>query len=321
MYYGFSPTYIVLTLVIKLAFGWQTELRCDPFLGVDIDPDDCAQALLLIHDIAVADTDGQPRVRLFARDGRDLGSKLPHGFEHGSCVIGVDLEGMSGLHITSTWSSFHSEAETLVEKCIKAHSPDRQRGFGGHYKLNGFTFVVANPAIVDTQGTPLATTDPPPLDTDLSTTLSRRAEAAVTAERDLITFYLDGNIQGGVATFSLNTFQGVLVRQQGPWLLSGGTWVPKPQWFFDPAILSSTSWLLYRSLRPRTKYFPRYYPAPYEGASIQPLGSQEQIPMGGLWLSEGAFWRPILGEKINILKTLSYQWEWVLVRGPGGLSR
>ncbi|MCJ1377616.1 hypothetical protein MMC17_000711 [Xylographa soralifera] len=319
MHCDLSQMYIVFAFAATLVLGWETQLICDPYMGSDIIADDCSQAMFQLHDIVLADSDpNEPlRRRLFTRNSEDHQSKLPQSFVHGSCAIGVDLEGMSGLAIASTWDLFYEAAETLVTKCVKSTSSLLYRGFGGYYKIEGFTFVIANPATVDTRGTHLGhPAYQAPSDHDLSLTISIRAELVVMRSRDIVACPIPGRIHGGIASFSPDTFEGILVRQQGPWLLSGGTWVYRPEWYLDQTMLIGNGWVLYRSMRPTSHCFPLYFPESFHGSSIQSPGTQEEILLGGIWLAEGVHWSPCNARKINIMKGLSFQWEWILIRGP-----
>ncbi|MCJ1420555.1 hypothetical protein MMC32_006912 [Xylographa parallela] len=320
MYYDLSHICIVFAFVGTLVLGWETKLICDPFIGSDINADHCSQAMLQIHDIILKDSspDRAVRRRLFTRNNGDVLSMLPHNFVHASCAIGVDLDGMSGLAIASTWNSLNKEVETLVETCVRSPGAEFQRGFGGYYNIDGFTFVIANPVTVDTSGTALASTaDRAPSNNDLSMTISIRAELFVMRMRDVVARLIPGEIQGGLAPISPDTYNEILVRQQGPWLLTGGTWVYRPQWFADREILQNSGWLLFRTLRPFSRCPPLYLPNSFHGSSIQLPGAQEEFPLAGIWLSEGVRWHPCRSRKFNILKALSFQWEWILIRAPG----
>ncbi|MCJ1437296.1 hypothetical protein MMC27_006682 [Xylographa pallens] len=320
MYYDLPHIYVVFAVVGTLVFGWETKLICDPFMGIDINADHCSQAMLQIHDIILKDTSPGRAVRrrLFTRNSGDVLSMLPHSFVHASCAIGVDLDGMSGLAIASTWDSLYKAVETLVATCVRSPGTEFQRGFGGYYNIDGFTFVIANPATLDTSGTALETpADRAPSNNDLSMAISIRAELFVMRSRDVVAQLIPGHIQGGLAPFSSDTYNEILVRQQGPWLLTGNTWVYRPQWFTDQEILQNNGWLLFRTLRPFSRCFPLYWPKAFQGSSIQPPGAQEEILLAGVWLSEGFRWRPCRARKIDMLKALSFQWEWILIRAPG----
>ena len=318
MYYDLVQTYVCFAFLATFVLGWETQLICDPFMGSEIETDECSQAMFQIHDIVRADSGPSEAIRrrLFSRNHGDDLSTLPQSFVHGGCAIGVDLEGMSGLAVASSWDSLYEDVETLVTKCVKSPGPTLQRGFGGYYKINGFTFVVANPATVDTRGTQLARpVHRAPSSHDLSLTISIRAELLVMRLRDIITCVIP--VQGGVASFSSDPYNDILVRQQGPWLLSGGTWVHTSDWFENQSIVLDEGWLLFRSLRPNSHCFPVYFPDAFPGSSVQPPGAQHEIYLGGVWLSDGIHWRPCQARKINIMKGLSFQWEWILIRGPG----
>ncbi|MCJ1290506.1 hypothetical protein MMC34_002045 [Xylographa carneopallida] len=320
MYNDLLHIYLGFAFITTFVLGWETQLICDPFMGTNINSDHCSQALLKIHDVVLADSSPnlEFRRRLFTRNNGDHSAMLPQSFVYGSCAIGVDLEGMSGLAIASTWNSLYEKVETLLTGCVRSPGPALQRGFGGYYKNDGFTFVVANPATIDTRGTQLVSSaDRAPSDHDLTMTISIRAELRVMRSRDIVTCVIPGQIQGGLAPFTQDTYNGVLVRQQGPWLLSGGTWVSRPHWYLDQEILLGEGWLLFRSLRPESQCFPVYFPDSFSGATVQPEGAQREIFLGGAWLSEGVHWRPCKARKLDIIKGLSFQWEWILIRGPG----
>ncbi|MCJ1283428.1 hypothetical protein MMC26_002757 [Xylographa opegraphella] len=320
MYSDLLQLYISFVFGAKFVLGWETKLLCDPFIGVDIVTDHCSQAMSFMHDIVLADSSPNQgfRRRLFTRDNGDHPSQLPQSFTYGSCAIGVDLDGMSGLAVASTWDALYEKVGTLLTECVKTSDPVFQRKFGGYYKIDGFTFVVANPATVITSGTCLAS--PPyrgPADNDLSMTISMRAEDLAMRSKDIVTRLIPGKIQGGLAPFSSDTYKGVLVRQQGPWLLSGDTWVPKPDLVSDQEFLHTGGWILFRSMRPYSHCFPLYFPDLFAGSSILPSEGQQEIHLRGAWLAEGVRWRRCRARQMNIIKGLSFQWEWILINAPG----
>lgn len=312
-----------LILLLSLCLLTSADWVCDPFFGNGLRPLNCHDALEAFREFAQGEI-SSPRRRLFTRDNSagDSLNHLPRGFSRGDCAIGVDLSGMSGTAITSDWNTLYNRITDLVRQCVLS----RGLSYGGYGKLDGFTFVVARPSTVSLSGTVLSTMTQhlsavPDGADDLTITLLTRvqANAHYTANYcpPVFTNFPFSNFPPAVFAKDWN---GIIVRQQGPWLLRRGIWTFHAAWFSNLDWASQNEWLLFRGVMPWFAFVPPGPPPLMLGDAYLYSRDGARVPLGGAWVSKGGVWRPIYGV-LGTHMALSRGQNWLMFKGRPRLPR
>lgn len=312
----FKP--LSLTLLLDFCLGVLAAPRnhCDSFFGMNVNPDDCMQALRKLWLTRANTKDVALRKRAFSRaNTADPSARMPQGFAFNSCSLGVDLTEPRQPVVITDWMGVILNLESLIQECAGAQPV----AFGGWRIFGDLVVVVGNHRTLELRNTcldPVEARANNALVPFRSLSLDLQFRATTKAKMVAENLWSQGqrfSIVPSTPKWTIDEGSRVQVRIQGPFLLSKrDSWYLLEDWRQSVWPVSG-EWMVFRGLKPLPKSLPStWFPLAASAYSTLDLGMGIRRQVSGLWRSEGIHWIELTG-RINLAEVLIAA-DWVLVK-------